>query len=556
MSILTNLLFNALHTVMQIALWKGHKRFLGGINDIESVQKKVLNKILSRIDSLQGKPGKELSWQEFQSQVACSNYSDWEQRIKQQKKGQGNLIDSPIIRYQPTSGSTSQVKTIPYTQLFLDELDNAISPWLSSMYGKYPGIKNGVHYWSLSWIPESKRDGEFEDTNDDSQLLSPAKRLIAYFSQPVPSMVTGAKTMEDSMFATTVFLASNSHLSMISVWSPTFALGLLDRLSESKDQVAQVLETGQWLNTAQAESLKGVKPPQNKRVARLLRSWNAIQSPQFYQTLWPRLALVSSWDTAMSEYWAKELHSRLSFAAFEGKGLWATEGVISIPFKGEYALAYQSHYYEFKDADNGKIYTAWQLKKGQRVIPIVTSGNGFLRYQMNDLMEVESFIGSVPGLVFKGRISGVDMVGEKMSPEMAESTLKTITTSNTCTPITLLAHQTTLFGKPQYIALLEDSYCQAAYIDEKLSDQLSIELSKNFHYELACDLGQLMPAICIRSNKAKNTYISICKNNGMLEGDIKIEPLKYCSNNSALNSMLANINFSVADLTSGTSQCA
>lgn len=553
MSGLKSVFYYVLHSVMQAAMWRGNKRFLDNLDNIEAVQKNVLKGILSRTQAQQ----KKLSWREYSVQVNCTDYTDWEELIKLQKQGEAKLIDSPVMRYQPTSGSTSQVKTIPYTKLFLGELDSAISPWLSSMYNKYPDIKNGVHYWSLSWIPESKREGEFEDVNDDTQLLSPAKRLIAYFSQPVPTQVTSAKTMEDSMFATIAFLAANSSLSMISVWSPTFALGLLDQLAASKKDIAQVLATGQWLNPQQEKSLEGIKAPKNKQVAQLLNTWDSAQSPQFYQKLWPRLALVSSWDTAMSEYWAKQLHSRLNFASFEGKGLWATEGVVTIPFKDSHVLAYQSHYYEFRDADNGEIYTAWQLQKGQRVIPIISSGNGFLRYEMNDLLEVKSFIGSVPSLEFKGRMSGVDMVGEKMSPEMAEATLKTICSKTQgITPISLLAYQGEQPEKPQYIALFEDASCEQAAIDLDLTEQLNIELCKNFHYELACDLGQLSPAIGIRTNNAKQLYILICKERGMLEGDIKIEPIKHCSNSVVLSDLLKNINSAVAQKNTNTRKCA
>jgi len=535
------LFFYVLHTIMQASMRRGNKRFLNNLNNVEAVQKSILDSTLSRVDSIQksDRTGGTLSWQEYRDQVNYTSYTDWQDLIKRQKQGKSKLINSPVMRYQPTSGSTSEVKTIPYTKLFLGELDNAISPWLSSMYQKYPGIKNGVHYWSLSWVPESKREGKFDDVNDDTQLLSPAKRLIAHLSQPVPSSVTNAKTMQDSMFATITFLAANCHLSMISVWSPTFALELLDQLSESKEYIAQVLETGQWTSPEQKKSLQSIKAPKNKLSAALLRSWDGSQSSEFYQSLWPKLALVSSWDTAMSEYWAQELCQRLSFADFEGKGLWATEGVVTIPFKNSHVLAYQSHYYEFRDAGDNKIHTAWQLRKGQKVIPIISAGNGFLRYEMNDLLEVKSFTGSVPNLEFKGRISGVDMVGEKMSPEIAEKILRKICSSKQqLRPTTLLAYQGNQPRKPQYIALLEDSTINEDCVDSRLSKQLDKELRQNFHYELACDLGQLSHAICIRSRTAKKLYLSICKERGMLEGDIKIEPLKHCLNSAALNAVL------------------
>lgn len=57
---------------------------------------------------------------------------------------------------------------------------------------------------------------------------------------------------------------------------------------------------------------------------------------------------MSSWDTAGSKAWAEKLKEKLPSVQFEGKGLWATEGVVTIPYNDQYPLAYQSHFYEFE----------------------------------------------------------------------------------------------------------------------------------------------------------------------------------------------------------------
>jgi hypothetical protein len=67
------------------------------------------------------------------------------------------------------------------------------------------------------------------------------------------------------------------------------------------------------------------------------------------QSYGQNLALVSAWDTADAAPWAQQLKACFPQAAFEGKGLWATEGVVTIPIDGQYPLAYRSHVYEFED---------------------------------------------------------------------------------------------------------------------------------------------------------------------------------------------------------------
>ncbi len=56
----------------------------------------------------------------------------------------------PVVRVR-------RLNFIPYTQHFLDELDEAIGLWLSNLYRKHPQLKNSTHYWSVSWLPESQR---------------------------------------------------------------------------------------------------------------------------------------------------------------------------------------------------------------------------------------------------------------------------------------------------------------------------------------------------------------------------------------------------------------
>ena len=60
---------------------------------------------------------------------------------------------------------------------------------------------------------------------------------------------------------------------------------------------------------------------------------------------WLKLALGSGGHPAAAARWAKEWDALLPQAAFQGKGLWATECVVTIPYAGRYPLAYRSHVY-------------------------------------------------------------------------------------------------------------------------------------------------------------------------------------------------------------------
>ncbi|EDY86925.1 GH3 auxin-responsive promoter superfamily [gamma proteobacterium HTCC5015] len=514
------------HQVMRWALRGGHGRFQRQAAQLEQIQRQKLASLVERV-SVTDSGAKlgvnaDMGWDAYTKELPVTDYSFWKEGVERQRDGREKLISDSVMRYQPTSGSTSKYKLIPYTQGFLSELDAAIAPWIYQLYRDYPGIAAGRHYWSLSWLPDGRRKELSAGINDDMNLLSPVKRMVAKSSQAVPQSVSMTETVEDSFFATVAHLASAGDLSMISIWSPTFGLRLLEVLSDSREDIAEVLSSGSW--GSRAAGMGAMPAPRNRRVAQMLRAWDGKDLASFWPELWPKLALVSSWDTASSTHWANELRQQLAGVAVEGKGLWATEGVVTIPFQERFPLAYQSHVYEFEDVGTGDVLPPWALDVGQRVKPVLSAGNGLLRYRMNDVIEVDGFMGGIPCLSFKGRDDGVDMVGEKMSVLLAQSTLNQFAEASGSFPVSLLAVMSKEGDtRPHYTLLAEG---EAKMTESECIALLDKLLSENFHYELARNLGQLDPPRCLIGDGARARYTKICLARGMIEGDIKVEPLK------------------------------
>lgn len=495
------------------------RRFKREFNDLKNSQCRKLEQILS--SSCLTLEHKIRTYEQFKQHFPPSRYFEWRDLIEQNQQGKIKLIDSKLVRFQPTSGSSEQIKFIPYTTLFLEELDHAITPWLSSMYRKNAQLRQGTHYWSVSWLPESQRQTlKDANLNDDSALLGLGKRILSKFTQAVPSNVALAARPEDALFATICYLVSDANLAMISVWSPTFALQLLDLLEQNIDEVIEVLSKGDW-GTRQV-SLENIKAPFNRARAQHLKH-SMTDTGLDFKRLWPKLCLISSWDTAGSKAWAKTLQTRLPFVQFEGKGLWATEGVVTIPHDHYYPLAYQSHFYEFEYLQGereGQIVPSWELKLGDVVSPIMTSGNGLLRYCLDDCLKVNHFLGQIPCFEFQGRRFGVDLVGEKLAPEMAHQLLKQLTHDNQYA-VSLLAVDTQQQAKPFYCVLFEGEI--TASVNADYIDQL---LKKHFHYELARDLGQLDVPQFRQTQNGWEAYKQLVMRDGMIEGNIKPEPLK------------------------------
>ncbi len=516
------------HQALQLACRRADQRFRQESNQLERVQRKRLSAVLSQACLPAGWDCPS-SYEQFVAQIPLTRYADWRSGIEAMRVGQASLTRSPIVRYQPTSGSSERIKFIPYTKAFLGELDAAIGPWLSSMYRLYPRLKSGQHYWSVSWLPESQRELlKDENLNDDSALLSLSKKLLSAYTQAVPADIAFAAGADDALFATLCFMLAQRDLSMISVWSPTFALQLLNHLPDWIAEACQVLATGQWQQRHAALSM--IKAPHAPRRAMQLQAIVAASAADAVELdllkIWPNLALVSAWDTAGAAAWAKQLQDRLPHAAFEGKGLWATEGVVTFPYDGQYPLAYQSHFYEFEDLADGSIKPAWALKQGDRVSPIISGGNGLLRYCLDDCLLVKTFMGQVPCFEFQGRRFGVDLVGEKLDPSLATQALQAVAKIAPLRAVSLLAVATTGQTTPYYVGLFEGDLPEDSAQQTRWANALDQALRQSFHYELARDLGQLaLPRICVVAD-GWASYKSLAMRAGMIEGNIKPEPLK------------------------------
>lgn len=517
------------HGVLKAFMQRGMQRFEREAPELETIQRRMLQTWLRSYMRSTAATNSTInandSWEQFANKLPCTTYSSYRASIEQQRGQQSrHLFDSPVSRYQPTSGSTSAIKWIPYTKAFLGELDQAITPWIGDLYRQFPNIAQGSHYWSLSWIPTSLRETSSSDLNDDMQLMSLGKRVIAGLTQTAPSTIALAKTADDSLFATLAYLVADEQLTVISIWSPTFGLGLLEQLSVCREELIEVLQHGRWGERAAA--MAGLKCPKASKAAQCLKAWNGVADPAFFAELWPNLTLLSAWDTAAAAPWAQQLIKLLPHAQFQGKGLWATEGVVSFPFQGRYPLAYRSHIYEFEDLDSGQILPPWQLRKGQHVMPLLTTGSGFARYRMNDVLEVSDHWRTLPCFTFLGRNDGTDLVGEKISATLAQTIIDNLT-YNEQLPVTLLALDDSGAGKPGYVLLIEGLTASTSVPLATLPAQLEHALLDNFHYRLARDLGQLTQARCISLPNMRKIYLEQSRARGMLEGNIKLEALRH-----------------------------
>lgn len=311
--------------------------------------------------------------EEFREAIPPMNYEDHRSWIGRAADGERDVLAcGEILGFECTSGTSSQAKWIPLTAGLQEEFARGLAAWFSGWRTRRPEVFTGRAYWALSpagMAAESTPGGLPVGMTSDAAYFPDAvgSRLAEWLV--VPDLSGDLSTLFEE---TAEALLATPDLSLVSVWSPTFLLGI--------DAAVQRRHPG--------------------------KSWS---------DLWPKLALASCWADASSAPWIPLLQERLGSVAIEPKGLLATEGITSLPdaVDGSPRLAAECHWHEFLDED-GRFTELRDLKPGGDYEVLLTTAGGLFRYRSGDRVRVVS-TKDLPRLRFTGRRGAVsDLVGEKL----------------------------------------------------------------------------------------------------------------------------------------------
>ncbi len=328
------------------------------------------------------------------------DYADLKPYTDQIAAGKSDILfpGKPLF-FETTSGTSSDVKLIPYNKTLKDEFGKAVAAWMHDLNRMDPKIFSGKSYWSLS--PALKDHGMSSGgirigTSNDSDYFDPVSAFFLNQIFAVPGHVSRIADPHEFYIHTWSHLLTCKKLTFISVWSPHFLIRLLDFFEENLREICyQSGAARTW-----ADYIKG---HMSERTFTL-------------SLVFPDLRMISCWTQGQSKIWLKKLLSIAGGIPIQGKGLLSTEGVMSIPMgMDQHVLSYTSHFYEFKRADNS-IYTAENLIPDNIYEVIITTGGGLYRYNTHDLVRCTGFYESIPSLEFLGRSGhNSDLVGEKIS---------------------------------------------------------------------------------------------------------------------------------------------
>ena len=221
-----------------------------------------------------------------------------------------------------------------------------MASWFSGWKQRRPEVFAGRAYWAISppgMQAQTAPGGLPVGMTSDAAYFPEGvgARLAEWLI--IPELSGQAEAVFDE---TAEALLAAPDLSVISVWSPTFLLGVDAALRRMRGDF-------RW------------------------------------RDLWPKLALVSCWADASRAQWISRLTERLGGIPIEGKGLLATEGITSVPdaIDGAPRLAVECHWHEFLD-DDGCFTEISDLKIGRVYEVLLTTGGGLFRYRCGDRVRV------------------------------------------------------------------------------------------------------------------------------------------------------------------------
>ena len=489
-------------------------------------QESYLMKLLrSNADCIYGKENDFESIQsvhEFQEQVPVTSYDDYFPYIEKIKGGEKEVLTSQAIkRFSLTSGTSSGYKLIPSTDKLMKEFYSALGPWMYYNYRKFKGLYGGTSFWIITPagdLPEIKSEVPVGFDEDSDYFPKLARRVI----QPVmvlPDAVSNISDIENYYYVSSYFLLSSPALRLISVWNPSLLTILCDKIRNYSKRLISDLGDGSInppseLSEAESRQLEPFLKAQPKRAARLLEIFTNFQSDdkRLWAEIWPGLCLISCWTDGWAGDFLPQIRQLFPDVPLQGKGLLATEAVISIPFaSGDPVLAATSHFYEFINLVTHDVLLAHQLKKDECYEVVVTTGGGLYRYRLNDMIQVTGFYHNLPQFRFVGKADLCsDICGEKLHEYHVSKALKNVFLKYKIPGHTHYLAPDVKGGAARYLLYIsEKDYTEKSVDSGSLAEELDLQLRSNYHYDYCRKLGQLqLPEVVLMDDQMVKEYQS------------------------------------------------
>ncbi len=517
-----------IHKAYSASLINSERQFINGLKEPLKTQKQLLKNYLKKNQNTaygqQNKFSQIRSIKDYQDMVPITDYDALEPWIERIKKGESNVLTAEsVFMFEKSGGSTGANKYIPYTQSLMREFTSATNPWIRDLYNQYPELGSTKHYWSISPAikSESKTDGGIPiGLDDDTEYFGPLSRWAIQRIMAAPQSLKNISNWEGWKKQTALQLLKSETLGLFSIWSPTFLICIAEYIVDNFNELAIELSRDRA-----------------KLLCSLIIRFNSANTTESLEPLWPKLGLISCWTDGESSQYIEQLRMYFPNTPIQGKGLLATEGVVTVPYKQSTEskgastrgapLAITSHFLEFKDLndDNVRPKLAHELKLDAVYSPILTTAGGFYRYQLKDVVVCVDQLHKTPCLSFQGKADRIsDLCGEKLHAKQVESAIKNAK-AKTGLAIAFVMLAPIRSECRRYVLFVETNASAEAIND--FTRSVEENLMQSHHYSYCRNLGQLDVLGSHKVKQGMKIYQGALLDAGYQLGSIKPSYLEY-----------------------------
>ncbi len=475
-------------------------QFRRHLSQTKDIQEKRLKGILSMVrgSSFAKDYGLDRvqSVQDFQNALAVAPYermAPYIERLKIGEKGALFSPDTPLIMFAMTSGTTRSPKYIPVTAASLAEYRRSWAIWGCVLADQHPlvpfgGVINlasgfrssvtagGIPCGSISGLIVSVMHGSLRLTNCLPPCVNdvPDSRLRQYLALRL------SLPRRDTMMVTTA--------------NPSTLISFAQRLDQEKEKLIRDLRDGTlYLHSHYPDRVwQKIKHRIKEKLPNLARELEQllVRGPLYPQAAWPKLSVAGVWTGGTLRPYLADLPFYYGNVALRDHGLSASEGRMTIPLDGGEApgvLCVDGPFFEFvPESEMGRecpeTLLAHELEVGTKYNLVVTTSGGLIRYDMQDIVECQGFIGSAPLLAFlhKGlqiaNITGEKITGWQVTEavNLASQSLGARISEYTLAPV---------YGDPSFYALLVEENSSNSVIKESRFSQRVDEALQEFNVE-------------------------------------------------------------------------
>ena len=491
------------------------------------------------------------SLDQYRNRVPLSTWDEYEGAVQRLASGEQRVLtEELVLLFEPTGGSLSGTKLVPYTRELQRQFSRGIDPWVFHLFRWQPRLITGCAYFSITPFGSIRRNtpsGLPVGFEDDSAYLGGIMRRIGDSVLAVPRAVALISNPALYRYVTLFFLLRRRDLALVSVWNPTFLEIVLERVNDWSERLVADIETGRIAGMAGLEpgtrsAFQQKLKPRRRRAAELRSIFGAWQgrNPRqhdgrgrtLYEALWPRLRVISCWADANAKGPAGRLKDILPHVEVQPKGLLSTEGFVSFPIGGmeSAVLSTRSHFFEFIEPAErgGAVRLAHELSRGSRYEVVMTTGGGLYRYRTHDIVEVTGAWGETPMIRFAGR---ADMVSDLFGEKLAEAHVRTVVEgtfrrNRISADFWMVAPECPGSGGGFYVLFIQTAAGQGgprvARTLAEAAKEIEAGLRTNPQYLHCIRLGQLLPLRIFHiAKRAEEDYLSSCVAQGQRLGDVK-----------------------------------